>query len=276
MPNVNTTKLVIQLRRDISANWELHKDVVPAIGEPCFVIDKNILKIGDGVTTFEKLQPINGSNYDISADGKSVILDGGVFKLAGFDTATTGQIPYVGTEGKLVWNNLALRRDNDYNYKKIENTFIPINGEVCLVDVAGYGLRAKIGDGIKTFAQLPYADEAILQNINGLIVKGYFYRGKFYTSSSHTDLIPDVIGRIYIDATSSKLYTYNGVNYETSNGSLPNATAEIAGAVKLYDQLGQNVDGTMTQRAITNELNEKFEMDVVEEEEMIVFDVDID
>ena len=171
---------------------------------------------------------------------------------------------------------VTLRRDNDYNYKKIENTFVPANGEVCLVDVAGYGLRTKVGDGISTFAQLPYADEAILQNINSLIVKGYFYQGKFYADTSHTVLIEGVIGRIYIDAVSSKLYTYNGINYETQSGSLPNATAETAGAVKLYDQLGQNIDGTMTQRAITNELNEKFEMDVVEEEEMVVFDVDID
>jgi hypothetical protein len=85
-----------------------------------------------------------------------------------------------------------------------------------------------------------------------------------------------VVGRIYIDAVSSKLYTYNGINYETPNNSLPNATAEIAGVMKLYNQIGQNVDGTMTQRAITNELNEKFEMDVIEEEEMIVFDTNID
>ena len=183
-----------------------------------------------------------------------------------------------------MWTKLAtsnnsvvvLRRDNDYNYKKIENTFIPANGEVCLVDVAGYGLRSKVGDGFSTFAQLPYADEAILQNINSLIIKGYFYQGKFYADSNHTELINDVIGRIYIDAISSKLYTYNGINYETQNSSLPNATAEIAGAMKLYDQVGQNVDGTMTQRAITNELNEKFEMDVIEEDEMVVFDVDID
>lgn len=172
--------------------------------------------------------------------------------------------------------NIALRRDNDYNYKKIENTFIPINGEVCLVDVAGYGLRTKVGDGISTFAQLPYADETILQNIYSLIVKGYFYQGQFYTDTSHTELLEGVMGRIYIDAISSKLYTYNGINYETQTSSLPNATAEIAGAVKLYDQIGQNIDGTMTQRAITNELNEKFEMDVVEDEEMVVFDVDID
>ena len=40
--------------------------------------------------------------------------------------------------------------------------------------------------------------------------------------------------------------------------------------------MGQSTDGTMTQQAITNELNEKFEMDVIEEEEMIIFDIDID
>jgi hypothetical protein len=173
-------------------------------------------------------------------------------------------------------SNIALRRDNDYNYKKIENTFIPVNGEVCLVDVAGYGLRTKVGDGISTFAQLPYADETILQNINSLIVKGYFYQDEFYSNADHTELLESVVGRIYIDTVSSKLYTYNGISYETQSNRLPNATAEIAGAMKLYDQVGQNTDGTMTQRAITNELNEKFEMDVVAEEEMVIFDSDID
>lgn len=169
---------------------------------------------------------------------------------------------------------IALRRDNDYNYKKIENTFIPVNGEVCLVDVAGYGLRAKVGDGVSTFAQLPYTDETILNNINSLIVKGYFYQNEFYVNADHTELLERVIGRVYIDAVSGKLYSYNGINYETQ-GSLPNATAEIAGAVKLYDQIGQNIDGTMTQRAITNELNEKIEMDFIAAEEMIVFDTNI-
>jgi hypothetical protein len=225
----------LQLKRGTAARWSELNPILAA-GEPGFIIDKNILKIGDGVTPFEELEPIG--NADLSV--------------------------------------ITLRRDNDYNYKTIEDTFIPANGEVCLVDVAGYGLRAKVGDGTSTFAQLPYADETILQNINSLIVKGYFYQEQFYYDTNHTELIEGVIGRIYIDAISSKLYTYNGMNYETQNGNLPNATTEVAGAVKLYDQVGQNIDGTMTQRAITKELNEKFEMDVVEEEEMVIFDVDID
>ena len=83
-------------------------------------------------------------------------------KLVGdlnMQNAVAGQIPTMGSDGKLVWGSVALRRDNDYNYKKTENTFVPANGEVCFVDVAGYGLRAKVGDGITVFAKLPYTDE---------------------------------------------------------------------------------------------------------------------
>lgn len=171
---------------------------------------------------------------------------------------------------------VVLRRDNDYNYKKIETTFVPAFGEVCLVDIAGYGIRLKVGDGNSAFAALPYIDEPLLKNIDNLIIKGYFYQDRFYSDSSHTELLESITGRIYIDAISSKLYTYNGISYEPQRASLPNATADVAGTMKLYDQLGQNVDGTMTQRAITSELNEKFELDVIEEEEMVVFDTDID
>ena len=98
-----TIKMVIQLRRDTAANWELHKDIVPAAGEPCFVTDKNILKVGDGVTTFEKLQTIGGSSAVVSADGKSIVLEDGVFKLMGFDAADVGAQPRKTADGKIEW-----------------------------------------------------------------------------------------------------------------------------------------------------------------------------
>ena len=59
------TKLIIQLRRDYASHWEKYKDVVPAMGEPCFVIDKNILKIGDGRTKFCDLKPVNSAEFEI-------------------------------------------------------------------------------------------------------------------------------------------------------------------------------------------------------------------
>ena len=47
---------------------------------------------------------------------------------------------------------IQLRRDNDYNFERVKNTFIPANGQVVLVDTAQGGLRAKVGDGYSTWA----------------------------------------------------------------------------------------------------------------------------
>ena len=96
-------KLVIQVRRDYAANWEKYKNIIPAPGEPCFIVDKNILKIGDGVTTFEKLEPINGVDFELTADGRSVVLEDNVLKLMGFDTAEVGATPTKNADGFIEW-----------------------------------------------------------------------------------------------------------------------------------------------------------------------------
>ena len=61
---------------------------------------------------------------------------------------------------------LRLRRDNEFNYDKIKNSFVPADGEICLIDTARNGLRAVCGDGKTTFAELDY--------LNELIQKGYY------------------------------------------------------------------------------------------------------
>lgn len=96
-----TVKMTIQLRRDIATNWELYKDLIPAAGEPCFVLDQNILKIGDGVTSFGDLEPIGGVKLD--ADGKSLVFEDGVLKLLGFDDAEVGAQPRKNANGEIEW-----------------------------------------------------------------------------------------------------------------------------------------------------------------------------
>lgn len=98
-----TIKMIFQFRRDTAENWLANKDVVPASGEPCFVIDRNVLKIGDGVTTFENLPAIGGVDVEIAADGSSIVLENDVFKLMGFDAAEVGAQPRKNAEGKLEW-----------------------------------------------------------------------------------------------------------------------------------------------------------------------------
>lgn len=60
----NRVKMVIQLRRDTTENWLIYKDIIPAEGEPCFDIDAQILKIGDGNTTYENLPAIGVGNVE--------------------------------------------------------------------------------------------------------------------------------------------------------------------------------------------------------------------
>jgi hypothetical protein len=161
---------------------------------------------------------------------------------------------------------LQLRRDNDYNYKKIEDKFIPANGEICLIDTARSGLRAVCGDGITPFAQLDFIDNVLL--------RGYYDAGVFYKDASLTEPYDNNTNIIYIDIKTNAFYYFDGESYKTINASLPTATAEIPGIMKLYSTVGQSEDGTMTQKAITDELSEKVEVTLNINEELIIFSND--
>lgn len=155
-----------------------------------------------------------------------------------------------------------LRRDNDYNYEKVKDTFIPAKGEVCLVDTARLGLCVKVGDGVSTYGSLEY--------VNTIFQMVTFVEGKAFINDK--EITPNG-NKIYIDANNTNdLYYYNGVEFVLIGpGSLPTASAETAGIMKLYSTTGENVDGTMTQKAITDELNTKISASVNLEDETVVF-----
>lgn len=182
----------------------------------------------------------------------------------GLDRAAPGQIPYMGLNG-LVWSNVALRRDNYFNYKA---DFVPQNGEICLVDTARDGLRVVCGDGKTKFESLEYVDN--------FIVKGFFVDDAFYEDKRGTTPIAGAVHKLYIDMATQQMFVFDGEKYVSAGGKqIANATSEIPGIMKLYDTLGQNTDGTITQRLFTDEINQKIEMDVVPEDEMLIFDHDI-
>lgn len=95
-------KTVFQFRRGTTADWITNKDVKPAAGEPCFDIELNTLRIGNGTDTYEHLVPIGGVQLDVSADNKSIKLEDKVFKLIGFDAAEVGAYAVRGENG-LAW-----------------------------------------------------------------------------------------------------------------------------------------------------------------------------
>lgn len=161
---------------------------------------------------------------------------------------------------------LRLRRDNDYNYAKIKDTFVPANGEICLVDTARNGLRAVCGDGVSTFGQLKF--------LNDFIQQGYYKDNNFYEDIAYTVEMLAYTTRLYIDLKTSQLYYFDGEKYEKLGEDLELASETLAGVMKLYSTTGDNDDGTMTQRAITKELSEKFELTIKAEDELIVFTQD--
>lgn len=161
---------------------------------------------------------------------------------------------------------LRLRRDNDYNYEKIKDTFIPANGEICLVDTSKYGLQVVCGDGVTTFGQLKYLD---------VIVQGYYSNGKFYSDSALTKEIVGLESKLYFNILDKTFfYFYNG-SFIAVSSQPARANDSTYGVLKLYSILGQNTDGTMTQKAITDELNEKIEISLNIDEELLIFDNDI-
>ncbi len=162
---------------------------------------------------------------------------------------------------------IQLRRDNDYNFEAVKNTFIPLNGEVVLVDTARDGLRAKVGNGYSTYAELNFTDE----DLRNAVLHGYLYEGKFYRNSDHSVEMVPMVNKIFIDDITRKIYFYNGESYQNIQTTFTTASNVEPGLVKLYSTTGQNVDGTMTQKAITDELDLRYKATIDSENELLVF-----
>lgn len=162
---------------------------------------------------------------------------------------------------KIVNAVIACRRDNDYNYAKVATTFIPKSGEICLVDTSRQGLCAIVGDGSAT-----YGDLLAKGYVNDIFIKGFYQNGAFYNvkeNPTDVNILDKNINKIYIDLNNNNIYYYDGENFVLIGiGSLPTASADTAGVVKMYNVTGSNEDGTMTQKSITEELEKKVEVSV--------------
>lgn len=161
---------------------------------------------------------------------------------------------------------IQLRRDSETNFNKIKDSFIPMNGEVVLVDTSN-GLRAKVGTGTISYGNLPFTDEAY----RDAVVNGYYDNGVFYKDTNKQNILNGQINKIYIDNAHSKIYYYDGEQFIGVQQTLTQATSEVPGIIKLYNTLGYNLDGTMTQAAITSEFNTRYKTSVKSDEELLIF-----
>jgi len=166
---------------------------------------------------------------------------------------------------------IQLRRDTQANWAAIEESFTPRKGEVCLIDTTDKGLRAKVGDGLTLLKSLPYVDDVIYEEIDKVVLVGYYLNSKFYTDSTYTTELEKSINKVYIDKISNVIYHYNGANFISVNDTLPNASDTVAGIMKLYQTGGQGTNGTISQKGITDGVQSiKFAVDVQDTECLIL------
>ena len=160
-----------------------------------------------------------------------------------------------------------LRRDNDYNYDLIKNTFVPFDGELILVDTASRGLKFKVGDGESTYEELSYIDFCDDQQI----IIGYLYNNEFYEDNLFNNIITHESNKVYIDKTTNQAYYYDQQRYELITYASAQATDVQPGIMKLYQTTGQNTDGTMTQKSISDELSARYKTSVDNTKELLNF-----
>ncbi|MCI7208274.1 MAG: hypothetical protein MSA15_20035 [Clostridium sp.] len=68
------------------------------------------------------------------------------------------------------------------------------------------------------------------------VVEGYYYNGKFYTDSAHTQLITPETGKIYVDINTSKAYRWSGSTYvEISQSTIHKYVQQITIPAKKSD-----------------------------------------
>ena len=88
------------LRRGTSSAW-LSSNPILMYGEPGFEVDTYSLKIGDGQTPWIDL-PYFGGQFELSADGESIIIDGQTIAIEGYADAELGSVP-VKADGAIEW-----------------------------------------------------------------------------------------------------------------------------------------------------------------------------
>lgn len=94
----------IVLRNDSTANWLANENVVLLKGEIGLEFPENgkvKMKVGDGVKTWAELDYFGGES--LKGDDLSVLVENGIIKLKGFDTAAVGSQLVKGSDGSLSW-----------------------------------------------------------------------------------------------------------------------------------------------------------------------------
>lgn len=125
--------------------------------------------------------------------------------------------------------------------------------------------KLKIGDGVNDYADLPYIT-GDGSTSSDLVRIGYYDSETdiFWKEQTKVNALPRLTTSLYLDKASAFVYYLQDNKYTELFGL---ANKNTYGLSKLYDSTGQNTDGSMTQKAITDSFNNI--VDVSEEDELL-------
>ena len=118
--------------------------------------------------------------------------------------------------------------------------------------------RLKIGDGEKDYKDLPYLDES------DIVLEGYYDKNNdvFWKDELYNNPYPRYIGKIYKDLKTGFYYYLKDNKYIVMLGV---ASSTDYGVSKLYQTMGQNTDGSVSQKGMTDAINNIASVEEVKE-----------
>lgn len=125
--------------------------------------------------------------------------------------------------------------------------------------------KLKIGDGVNNYEDLPYIT-GDGSTSSDLVRIGYYdsEADVFWKEQTKVNALPRLTTSLYLDKASTFVYYLQDNKYTELFGL---ANKNTYGLSKLYDSTGQNIDGSITQKALTDSFNNI--VDVSEEDELL-------
>lgn len=169
------------------------------------------------------------------------------------------------------------RGNKDILELRLVDTNKPLEGEPIFELDTG---KLKIGDGVNNYKDLPYVGNGSSPEPedSDILLRGYFKEseGRFYPTPESTDPLPKLRRKLYLDIPTNRIFAYVVAQGESVLDGrfvacITYATSDNAGIVKMYNVLGNNTDGTMTQKAITDSIGTiDFDVETIDEENCLV------
>lgn len=160
---------------------------------------------------------------------------------------------------------IQLRHDTSGNWQLVENTEVLFQGEVGLV-INGTNVRMKIGNGISTWAELPYYDQQIISHIRrlpnditfeqdvevdgGLVVSGEIEDEDFNIDGIAKKAVQDIDGNAFTSTYQKILSKNTVIDYNTYWNTITDEGVYAVRSLYPFDDTNKNQPIGMSQNGI--------------------------